>query len=82
MMKMKYFLAALLLVPSLVMSATAQAQAKESRGGFRGDRAGVGSAVSSDADVAYCTQRWSQYDPVTGKAMNDDGQWHICRVNE
>jgi hypothetical protein len=44
-------------------------------GGFRGAQA---SAVSS-ADASYCAQRWAYYDPASGKAMGDDGEWRPCR---
>ena len=47
-------------------------------GGFRGDQASVGSVVSSD-DASYCSQRWAYYDPASGKAMGDDGEWRPCR---
>jgi hypothetical protein len=46
-------------------------------GGLFGARASVGSAVS-DADAAYCAQRWAYYDQATGRAMGDDGQWRSC----
>ena len=43
-------------------------------GGFHDARAT--SVVPSDA--SYCAQRWAYYDPASGKAMNDDGQWRAC----
>ena len=46
-------------------------------GGFRGAQAGVGSVVSR-ADASYCAQRWAYYDPASGKAMGDDGEWRPC----
>jgi hypothetical protein len=48
-----------------------------SSGGFRGAQAGVGSVVSR-ADASYCAQRWAYYDPASGKAMGDDGEWRPC----
>jgi hypothetical protein len=38
---------------------------------------GVGSSTSG-ADASYCAQRWAYYDPASGKAMEDDGQWRPC----
>jgi hypothetical protein len=40
-------------------------------GGFPG-------AQSAVSDASYCAQRWAYYDPASGKAMNDDGQWRAC----
>jgi hypothetical protein len=25
-----------------------------------------------------CARRWAYYDPASGKAMNDDGEWRSC----
>ena len=47
-------------------------------GGLRGAQASIGSAVASGADASYCAQRWAYYDPASGKAMNDDGEWRPC----
>jgi hypothetical protein len=47
-------------------------------GGFRGAQASVGSAASSGTDASYCAQRWAYYDPASGKAMGDDGEWRPC----
>jgi|ERR1700720_5035384 hypothetical protein len=44
----------------------------------RGAPASVGSVVSS-TDASYCAQRWTYYDPASGKYMGDDGQWRPCR---
>jgi BA14K-like protein len=30
-------------------------------------------------DASYCTQRWTYYDPASGKYMGDDGEWRPCR---
>ena len=30
-------------------------------------------------DASYCTQRWTYHNPVSGKYMGDDGEWHACR---
>ena len=30
-------------------------------------------------DASYCTQRWTYYNPVSGKYMGDDGEWRPCR---
>jgi hypothetical protein len=35
-------------------------------------------AVSSGADASYCRQRWAYYDPASGTAMGDDGEWRPC----
>jgi hypothetical protein len=35
-------------------------------------------AISSGADASYCAQRWAYYDPTSGKAMRDDGEWRSC----
>jgi hypothetical protein len=47
-------------------------------GGFRGAQASTGSVGSSDADASYCRQRWTYYDPASGKYMGDDGEWRPC----
>jgi BA14K-like protein len=44
----------------------------------RGAQASVGSVVSS-TDASFCAQRWTYYDPASGKYMGDDGQWRPCR---
>ena len=46
-------------------------------GGLRGAQASIGSVVSS-ADASNCRQRWTYYDPASGKYMGDDGQWRPC----
>ena len=28
---------------------------------------------------AHCAQRWTYYNPVSGKYMGDDGEWRPCR---
>ena len=43
----------------------------------RGVQASVGSVISS-TDASYCAQRWAYYDPASGKAMGDDGEWRPC----
>jgi hypothetical protein len=48
-------------------------------GGFHGAQASVGSVLSSSADASYCAQRWAYYDPASGRAMGDDGEWRPCR---
>jgi len=47
-------------------------------GGFHGAQAGIGSVASIGADASYCRQRWTYYDPASGKYMGDDGQWRSC----
>jgi hypothetical protein len=47
-------------------------------GGFRGAQASIGSVVSRGADASFCAQRWAYYDPASGKAMGDDGEWRPC----
>jgi hypothetical protein len=44
----------------------------------RGVQASVASVVSS-TNASYCARRWAYYDPVSGKYLGDDGQWHPCR---
>ena len=46
-------------------------------GGLRSAQASVGSVVSS-ADASSCAQRWTYYDPASGKYMGDDGEWRPC----
>jgi hypothetical protein len=46
--------------------------------GFHGPQASVGSVLSSGADSSYCAQRWAYYDPASGRAMGDDGEWRPC----
>jgi hypothetical protein len=43
-------------------------------GGFRGAQA----RVVSTADASYCRQRWAYYDPASGTAMDDNGDWRPC----
>ncbi|WP_425305092.1 BA14K family protein [Bradyrhizobium erythrophlei] len=31
------------------------------------------------ASARYCAERWAYYNPVSGKYMGDDGEWHACR---
>jgi hypothetical protein len=31
------------------------------------------------ASARYCAERWAYYNPVSGKYMGDDGEWHPCR---
>ena len=45
--------------------------------GSRGAQASVSSVVSK-TDASYCAQRWAYYDPASGTAMGDDGEWHPC----
>jgi hypothetical protein len=47
-------------------------------GGPRVTQARAGSVVSA-ADAAYCRQRWADYDSISGKYMDDEGQWRPCR---
>jgi hypothetical protein len=32
-----------------------------------------------NASARYCAERWAYYNPVSGKYMGDDGEWHPCR---
>lgn len=66
---------------SLVLVVGTPASARGLRGvrdiWLLGAPASVGSVVSS-ADASYCAQRWAYYDPASGKAMGDDGEWRPC----
>ena len=31
------------------------------------------------ASARYCAERWAYYNPVSGKYMGDDVEWHACR---
>ena len=47
-------------------------------GGFHGTQASISSVASIGAAASYCRQRWTYYDPASGKYMGDDGQWRPC----
>jgi hypothetical protein len=48
-------------------------------GGLGGAQAKRQPPGIEDASALYCTQRWTYYDPASGKYMGDDGEWRPCR---
>jgi hypothetical protein len=49
--------------------------------GSRVPQASTGSVVS-DADAAYCRQRWAYYDSTSGKYMDSGGLWRLCESQQ
>jgi hypothetical protein len=47
-------------------------------GGLHAPQASAGSVLSHSTDASYCAQRWAYYDPASGRAMGDDGEWRPC----
>jgi hypothetical protein len=47
-------------------------------GGVHAPQASVGSVSSHSTGASYCAQRWAYYDPASGRAMGDDGEWRPC----
>ena len=71
---------------SLALAVATPAFAVELRGGgaMHGGSDGFRNAQAKRQlpgieDASYCTQRWTYYDPASGKYMGDDGLWRPCR---
>jgi BA14K-like protein len=48
-------------------------------GGLAGAQAKHRLRGIEEASARHCAERWAYYNPVSGKYMGDDGEWHPCR---